>query len=389
MSARRISRGAFAGAAAATGASIATPAQAQIALPQASMAAVGPMSGSDRQLGDQFFAGVRASLDDANGTRGLMDRFWMLRTGPTIKIRSRPPCCSRTSRSKIRTSSLAIGALNGKITDQVARYYSESGMPLIIPATTLDSITTHGYRGIFRLPTKDSVEGILHADYVKREKRGTRIAVLYQDGDYGFDVANGFLQRAHANGLNPFDLKFARDKPDFSAVARSVVAQNPDLAFLAGIARDIGPIVPALRQAGFKGAFDGSAAFFDGGLWPSYGNAIDGVIVSTSMPPLQIVPSAYSIKNEFEQRYGPMSPISAFAYAATQIFVAAVRRAQSTARQVVALTISRPIAFDTLVGSFTFDPFGDPNDPNVYFYQLSSGNWRYLRAAHPSSFIVR
>ena len=37
----------------------------------------------------------------------------------------------------------------------------------------------------------------------------------------------------------------------------------------------------------------------------------------------------------------------------------------------------------------SFDAFGDTMDPNVYFYRLEGGTWHYVRAAHPSSYIVR
>jgi branched-chain amino acid transport system substrate-binding protein len=268
------------------------------------------------------------------------------------------------------------------------RTYNDGNVGLIVPAATTDSITGQGYRNVFRLPTKDSAEGLLHAKFVKAEKRGKRIAVVYQDGDYGPEVANTFRQQTSGDGFATFDIKLAHDNPDFGSALRTITGNQADLVFFAGLAPALGALIPALRNAGWNGAFDGSAGFFDPGLWPSYGKQTEGVIVSSSMPPLQNVPAAVAIQTQYEQRYGPMTPIAAFAYAAAQIFIAAVRRFNSTSRLMVARAIGQPIAFDTLVGSFTFDPFGDPQDPNVYYYQLQNGVWRYVRAAHPSSYIV-
>ena len=375
-----ISRGAFlAGAGATTVAQIA---------PQASIAVVGPLSGNDARLGQQLVNGVRGCFDDANGIRGLMDRFWSLRTFDDQDQLSNAMLVSRFAMDDLNQSA-AIGHLSGKITSQIVRYYSDANMGLIVPASTADTITTQGYRNVFRLPTKDSTEGILHARFLKAEKRGGKIAVVYLDGDYGPDVAGTFIKQTAGDGFSPFEVKLAHDRPDLSAAAATIAAQEADLVFFAGLAPQLGPLIPALHATGWHGRFDGSAGFFDGGLWPSYGALVEGLIVSTSMPPLQIVPSALSIKTQYESTYGPMSPIAAFAYAAGQIFITAVRRFNSTSRLMVARAIAQPIAIDTLVGSFTFDAFGDPQDPNVYFYQLQGGSWHYVRAAHPSGYIVR
>ena len=382
------SRRSFLGGVAAAVAGSPAVASAQIFPNQINVAVLCPLSGPQRQAGEQLANGVRGAIDDANRTRTALDKFWSVRTFDDEDAIASALLQSRFAIADTNLS-LAIGHLSGKITDLVVRNYGEAGMPLIVPATSYEPITRHGYRTIFRLPTKDSVEGILHAKYVKRENRGKRIAVCYLNGDYGIDVANGFLQQARADGLAVADVSIPSERPDFAAAAQTALAQKPDLVFLAGLARDLGPVVPALRSAGFTGAFDGSQGFFDGGVPATYGSAVEGLTVSTSMPPLNIVPAAMYIKNDFEQRYGALGPLSAFGYAATQIFVSAVRRVSSTQRITLARTIAQPIAFDTLVGSFTFDPFGDPNDPNVYFYQLQNGSWRYQRAAHPSSFIVR
>ena len=72
-------RRAFAGGIGAALAATAAKGSAQIN-PQASVAVVCPLSGPESQAGTQLANGVRGALDDANGTRGLFDRFWSLRT---------------------------------------------------------------------------------------------------------------------------------------------------------------------------------------------------------------------------------------------------------------------------------------------------------------------
>jgi len=364
------------------------PGQFQGVAPVASVAVIGPLSGAAAQAGQQLVNGVRGAFDDANTTGALLNHFWSLRPFDDQNTLANAMLMSRFAIDDA-TQSLVIGHLSGKVTSAVIRTYSDNNIALVVPAATTDSITSQGYRNVFRLPTKDSTEGLLHAKFIKKEKSGQRIAVVYQDADYGPDVARTFLGQIAGDGLTPIDIKLAHTLIDFANVASGIVSAQADVVFFAGLAPALGPLIPALKTAGWSGAFHGSAGFFDGGLWPTYGKSIDGLVVSTSMPPLQIVPSAVAVKSQYEQRYGPMTPIAAFAYSAAQIFITAVQRFNSTQRLLVARALTQPIAFDTLVGSFTFDPFGDPQDPNLYYYQLHDGAWHYLRADHPSSYIVR
>lgn len=357
-------------------------------VPQASVAVLGPLSGPAAQAGQQMVNGVRGAFEDANYFGAPINYFWTLRTYDDENTLAGAMLQSRFAIDDA-TQSIAIGHLSGKITSQVIRNYADANMALVVPAATTDSITGQGYRNVFRLPTKDSTEGILHAKFVKKEKRGTRIAVVYPDADYGPDVAATFLRQTAGDKLVSFDMKVSPTHPDFQAVANAIVSQQADLVFFAGLAPALSPLIPLLRRGGYTGAFDGSAGFFDGGLWPSYGKDIEGLVVSSSMPPLQLVPAALTIKAQYEGRYGPMTPIAAFAYAAAQIFITAVQRFNSVSRLQVARAIAQPIAIQTLVGSFTFDLFGDPQDPNIYYYQLENGEWHYLHADHPSSYIVR
>ena len=383
------SRRAFLGGAAAVATTTAaSPASAQLA-PLASVAVVGPETGGLAAVGQQMVNGVRGCFDDINGLRTTVStRFWSVRPFDDQNTLANAMLVSRFAIDDINQSG-AVGHLSGKITSQVLRYYADANMPLIVPAATTDSITAQGYRNVFRLTTKDSVEGLLHAKFVAAEKRGKKVAVIYLDGDYGPEVAGTFLKQTGGDGLNPVDVKLSNDRPDIEGAVSTIVQSQADLVFFAGLAPVLGRIIPGLRNAGWNGQLDGSAGFFDPGLWPSYGKQVEGLIISTSMPPLQIVPAALAIKSQYEGTYGPMSPVAAFSYAAAQIFVTAVQRFGSTSRVMIARAIAQSIPLQTLVGTFTFDAFGDPMDPNVYFYRLEGGTWHYVRAAHPSSYIVR
>jgi branched-chain amino acid transport system substrate-binding protein len=347
-----------------------------------------PFTGEHARLGEQIANGVRAAVDQSNRVRGTFDRVMNMRTFDDEDLLA----------SGIVTAGFAcddpnvlcvIGHLGGHITEQAARVYDNKGMPLIVPASTFDRITQDGFGNVLRLPTKDSTEGQLGARYVSATLKPSKVAIFYQDGDYGFDVARGFAQQADADKMPFQERQFTYEKPKFADVAKAAVGDKPDVAYLAGNVADMGPLLHELRAAGFTGPIVASKGFFDAVTTKKYLADLGTFIVSTPLPPLDLAPTVFRIRTEFEQRYGPFTYLAAFGYAAAQIAIAAVRRAGVGDRLALMRQLQLPAPYDTIVGPYQFLPSGDAVDPNVYFYGVRDGKFHYERAAHPTSFILK
>jgi branched-chain amino acid transport system substrate-binding protein len=379
------------GAALAAGAANFAPAAAEFGdTPIAGTITIGvvaPFTGDSIRLGEQIGNGVRAAIDDANQFRGPLDKAYVMRTFDdqnllaTGMVNAEFACDDPTVVA-------VIGHLSGRITEGAMQTYTNNKMTVVCPASTYDRLTAHGYGNILRLTTKDSTEGHLAGRYIITSLKPTSAITLYQDGDYGVDVAAGFLDELQSAKIKASALAFSWDKPDFPTVVASTLAAKPDVIYLAGITKDMGPIVPKLRAAGYTGPFFASQGFFDPAT-AALGDVAEGLTISSSMPPLTLAPGAFRIKNDFERRYGSLTPLSAFSYAAAQIVIAVVRRTGANDRLAVNRALNSTTAFNTVVGSVAFQNDGDPVNPNVYFYTLKSGNWKYTASAVPSSFIVK
>ena len=393
--ARVMRRSDFIGAgAAAAAAAVAAPA---LAAPDygpplggtANIAVIAPFTGDSIRLGEQIADGVRAAIDDANRIHGSLDRVFLMRTyddqnALAAGLLNAGFVCDDESML------CTIGHLSGRITEQCLSTYVNGHMPIIVPASTYDRLTTHGYANVLRLATKDSTEGSLAGGYAIEQVKPKSAYVYYQDGDYGIDTAAGFHDRMlREKGIDSHAIRFAWDKPDFAAVAKLALDAKPDIIYLAGLVKDMGPLLTQLRSGNYKGTIYASQGFFEPLTLQKYKTEMEGVVVSTSMPPIALAPSDYRIRADFEQKYGPFTPLSVFGYAAAQIAISAVRRAGAADRIAVARALGIASSFDTVVGTLQFGTTGDPIDPNVYFYGVKDAKWAYVRAAHPSSFILK
>lgn len=349
---------------------------------------VGPFTGDSLRLGEQIANGVRAATDDANRTRGSLDKAYAMRTFDDQNLLASGLVNAQFACDD-PTVVAVIGHLSGRITEAALRTYVNNRMPVICPASTYDRLTAHGYGNLLRLPTKDSTEGHLAARYVSATHKPKTAVVLYQDGDYGADVAAGFQEQMLGDKVASSAISFAWEKPDFASVAKATFTKSPDVVYLAGVAKDMGAIVPALRRIGYTGPLFASQGFFDPATLSKLGKDAEGLTISSSMPPLNLAPGAFRIKNGYERRYGQIAPLAAFSYAATQIVLAIVKRTGAADRLAVQRAFNYSSAFDTLVGPLSFGSDGDPREPNAFFYTVRDGSWRYLAAANPSAFIVR
>lgn len=347
----------------------------------------GPFTGPDRPLGEQLANGVRAAVDDANNMRTSIDKIWAMRT---FDDQNRIANAVVTAGFANGDSSIlgVIGHINAKGTLAALPSYAGAQMPVIVPATTDDSVTATNYRNIFRLVTKDSNEGTLFARYAQQQHHPKVPYVFVQDAEYGADVANGFIAAMEAQKIDTSYRQFSYTKPNFDDVVSAALVKKPDYVFLAGTVGDMGPIIGVLRAKGYSGPIGASQGFFDGETL-KLGAPANDMIVSTSMPFLPLAPTAQRQIRDFQGRYGPLTPLSLFGYAAAQILMTATQRSNAAARNTLLTALQRAVPIDTIAGTFAFNAVGDPLDPELYYYTVRDGKFTYDRQAHPSSFMMK
>ena len=385
-------RRSFLSSAAATAAAVVIPtaARAQLINPQyqqqLTIAVNVPLSGERASAGREVAYGVQAAIDETNRYGGSFGSAFTMRTFDDMDALAQSMLNVQFA-SADSTIVATIGGFDGSVITATLQNYANTQMPLLIPGSTADSVTGRGYRNVWRLPTKDSTEGELFARFIASRGKPKLAVAVTQDGDYGADVTQGFIDQGRSAGFHVEIYTMPANKTDFAGAAKNVLQVKPDLVYLCGQTGDMGPLIPALQQAGYKGKFGASQGFYNGATLDKYADAFSGGYISTSFPPLERAPDVANVLSDFRQRY-PVTSLSAFSYAAAQIVISAVRRVGATSRLATLSALQSPITYNTLVGAFQFAPTGDQIDPNLYFYTVQDGKFRFVAASHPSQFIL-
>jgi branched-chain amino acid transport system substrate-binding protein len=352
---------------------------------QVTIGVMGPLSGTGSDAGRQLVDGVRAAVDETNVSVGSFGTAYGYRV-----YDDQDALAQLIQNAQFAASDPSIvavvGGLNGKLTAAAMPTFANAQLPLVVSASTANAVTSQGFRSVWRLPTKDGTEGQLFARYLARHGKPKHAIAVTQDGDYGPDVAAGFVDQAGALGIAAETYAFSWNSPAYGAAAKAILAKKPDYLYLCGTTKAMGPLLDAL-SAGYTGSFGASEGFFNQGTLDKYASALNGAVISTSFPPLDRAPDVANVLSDFRART-PVTAISAFAYAATQIIISASKRSGATNKLTMLSALQTPVSYDTVVGSFQFGFDGDPIDPNLYFYTVTGATLKYTAASHPSAFIL-
>ena len=373
------------GAAALAAAAVPPIARAQQYSQQFTIAVNVPLSGDKAGAGRQIADGVQAAIDETNQMAMPYSNGFNMRTFDDMDALAQSILNVQFAAADATVVAM-IGGFDGSLISASLATYANEGMPLLVPGSTSDDITAQGYRIVWQLPTKDSTEGQLHAQFVAKRLHPQVAVAVAQDGDYGQQVARSFADQAKQSGMSSDWFRFPYDKPDFALAAKRILAKKPDYVLLCGTAEAMGPLIPALQSAGYTGKLGASEGFYSQATLASYAKAFADGFVSTSLPPLERAPDVFNQLNDFRARY-PVTALSAFGYAAAQIVIDVVKTGANNRLSVVS-SLQRSNTFNTMVGPFQFTPLGDPVNPNLYFYTTDGGAFKYVAPAHPTAFVL-
>ena len=132
-----------------------------------------------------------------------------------------------------------------------------------------------------------------------------RVAIIYQDDEYGLDVLRGAEATLKDAGMTLVEkTSYKRGATDFSSQMQKLKAANPDLIILATIVRETIGAMAAARQLGYTGDFFGSEAAYQPAVAKAGGKAVEGLYAVSTVPtPYRDDPGNPKSLNEWMDAY--------------------------------------------------------------------------------------
>jgi len=337
---------------------------------------VAPLTGAQTHIGKDNENGARLALDEINAA-GLTLGGKPVRLELIAEDDGAEPKTATIVAQKLVDTGVAgvIGHLNSGTSIPASKLYHDAGIPQISPSATAVKYTAQGFKTAFRVMANDAQQGAALGQFAVKTLKAQKIAIIDDRSAYGQGLADEVEKAVKAAGGTIIDRQYTNDKAtDFAAILTVIKGKNADLIVFAGMDPQGGPMAKQIKSLGLKARLLGADGIQNGNFIKLAGADAEGAIASSPGLPLEKLPGGPSFKQRFNAKYGEIQVYAPYAYDAMQVFVAAMKRADSADPKMILAELAKT-DHTGVTGQIRFDAKGDTVGGAVTLYQVKNGAW--------------
>ncbi|HEY0294531.1 MAG TPA: ABC transporter substrate-binding protein [Bordetella sp.] len=341
----------------------------------------GALSGQMSLLGQGVLDGVRTYIAYINDQGGVNGRKIDL----VYEDDGYDPMRSIAGGKKLSEQDNVVAIVSPTGTPNVAAmvsYAQERKLPIIAPYAFSHSLTTPTKHFIFTTLPEVRLQADVLGEYLLKKLNHTKIAVIYQNDDFGQDAVAGFEARMQKDATPLLaKLPFDRGTSNFSGVVAQARGSGATDVVFFGIPRDAALIMREARKMGWQPQFSGHNALGDPQTFELAGaSLVNGAIAVAVMEPLDSKKPQVADFLARQKKYLPRSTPTTYSmhgYNAAELFVEALKRVQGEPTgEKVADALEQIKDFDTgLMSPLSFSPDQHAGSQAVAFMRAEGGKW--------------
>jgi branched-chain amino acid transport system substrate-binding protein len=320
-----------------------------------------PRTGTVATAGDQVVAGAQEAVKAINAKGGVDGRKIVL----DIEDDACDPKQAISVANRIVGEGITLidGHVCSAASIATAPIYAEAGAVMMSPASVnaklTDTAFAQGWTDIFRVYTRDDIQGELMGAWMAERFKGKVVAFIDDKGTYGKGLADSVRAAftahggkvAFREGINP-------GEKDYSAVVSKLKALGAEAVYYGGYPPEGGLILRQAADQGFHPIFVTTSGFAAPEFASIAGAATEGTIFPFPPDP-STKPAAAGVLDAFKADKIVPDGFTLFSYATIQALAAAVHRAGSTDGKAVTAALRSGPPTDTVIGPLAFDKKGD------------------------------
>ncbi len=216
-----------------------------------------PTSGSQARFGQMCVNAVRQAVDEINAAGGIKS-LGGAKLNPIVADIQSDPGVTRNQAERL----MATGNLTAATGSYVSTYTlvgTEVAERYKIPYVTgsiANKITDRGFKFVFQVSPKATMFGEMQMEFASKiAGRGKRVAIVFEDTDYGTSTSKGLLDGAKKAGFDialaePYTAKFT----DATPLVNKVKASKPELLFPVSYITDALLLIRTMKQLSVNAA---------------------------------------------------------------------------------------------------------------------------------------
>jgi len=338
---------------------------------QVKFAVAGPLTGSNAAFGAQLKNGFDQAVADINGAGGILGQKIASSTGDDVGDPKQG--VSLANKFSAEGVKFVIGHFNSGVTMPASEVYQENGILAITPASTNPRVTERNMWNIFRACGRDDQQGAVAGDYIIKNFKGKKVAVVHDKTTYGQGLADetrkvmnkGGVKEVLYEGINLGD-------KDFSALVSKIKASGAELVYWGGLHTEGGLLVRQMRDQGVKATLMGADGITSDEFASVGGPGVEGTLMTFAPDPRKRAEAKAVIEKFRAKKFEPEA-YTLYSYAAVEIIKQAAEAAKSLDPKKVAAQIKTGQKFKTVLGELSFDKKGDITRPDYVMYVWKKG----------------
>lgn len=337
-----------------------------------------PLTGDQAKIGQDMLHGAELAVAEANAAGGLLGLPIKLYSIDDQHNATQAVAAAHRFASDPRVVAV-VAHLNSACTLPASDIYAKAGVAQVTPCSTNIEITRRGIASLFRLCAHDGTQGSAAVRFAMNKLRVKKVFILDDRSTYGQGIANEFEKEAKRLHLRIVGRDSVNQgEKDFSALLTKIKTLSPQLIFFGGMYPEGSLLAKQSRELGIKARLLGGDGLFDKTLIQLAGpQAAEGVCATMVGVDMAKVKSAKAFVTAYEKQFGQIGPYSPYAYDATRVVLAAIKRAGAPDRAKVVAEIRKTKGFKGVTGVTTFDANGDTLNQTISVYEVKKGEWSF------------
>jgi branched-chain amino acid transport system substrate-binding protein len=363
-------------------------AMAGTAQAQVKFGVAGPITGPNAAFGAQIKNGTEQAVEDINAAGGILGQ----------KIAAPLPVGDDVSDPKQGVSvankfaadgvKFVIGPFNSGVTIPASEVYQENGTLLITPAATNPKVTDRKMWNVFRTCGRDDQQGAVAGDYIAKNFKGKKVAVVHDKTTYGQGLADETRKAMNAKGVKEVLYEGVNlGEKDFSALVSKIKASGAELVYWGGLHTEGGLIVRQMRDQGIRAPLMGGDGIASEEFASIAGPGAEGTLMTYGPDPRKRK-EAKDVVEKFRKKNFEPEAYTLYSYAAVQIIKQAAESAKSLDPKKVAEKMHSGMKFSTVIGDISYDKKGDVTRLDYVMYQWkkdAGGKVTYVEISGPAT----
>ncbi|KRE00184.1 amino acid ABC transporter substrate-binding protein [Bosea sp. Root381] len=317
----------------------------------------GPITGANATFGAQIKNGAEQAAADINAAGGINGQKIEIVLGDDVS----DPKQGVSVANKFVGDGVkyVVGHFNSGVTMPASEVYAENGVLMLTPASTNPQVTERGLWNTFRICGRDDQQGIVAADYIAKNFKDKKIAVVHDKTTYGKGLADETLKGLQKAGIKEVLYEgINQGEKDLSALVSKIKATGADYVYWGGLHTEGGLIVRQMRDQGVKSVLISGDGITTDEFATIGGPGVEGTLMTFAPDPQKRTEAAEVIKR-FEAKNFKPEAYTLYAYAGVQLIADAAKRSNSTDPKKMAEALKSGTPTKTVLGDLAFDKKGD------------------------------